>query len=538
MSKKIPLSKVVSDKKYRDSLTDSQLAEVIEQIRKLASGLGKPNVEDNPADFAVRVSGGLWKAARHLKLISAYLAQLERRERRFLVISAPPRHGKSLLTDVWFPIWWLTRNPKARVIVAGYGADFARLWGAQVRDTIIEHSEELNLVIDRDHNAADDWALTSGGGMVCVGVGGSLVGRGADLLIVDDPIKNAEEAASETYRERMWNWWQAAAFTRLQPNGVAVVMCTRWNEDDLLGRILKNDELKLWYELRLPALAEKGDILGRAEGEPLWPEHFTDDPAYTIRQASMSPYWWAAQYQGRPVPEAGGLIQRDWFKFYKPDELPVTFDQQIQSWDPAMHDKATSDFWAGQVWARKGANFYLLNRIKDHYTLATASGVMKHWMLLYPNATAKLVENSAMGPAIKQTLHHEVPGIIPINAKGTKRSRVEAVTPLLMSGNVYLPENPDGTKPKWVWEFIEECAAFPNGAHDDEVDGMTQALSFMSPAGWRQAHNEQRSALLNSSEPLSPAAQRRAAFEAFTKKALAQADKRFNPNRNRLRRLW
>lgn len=539
MAQKIEISKVLSDKKYRESLSDQQLAQVLEEVKKLTRGLGSHKVESDPASFAARLSGGVWKPAKHLKLISHYLAELEARKRRFLVISAPPRHGKSLITDVWFPVWWLTRNPKARIILVGYGESFARDWGAKVRDLIIEHSEELNLVVDKDHNAADDWQLTAGGGMICVGVGGSLVGRGADLLIVDDPIKNAEEANSEVYRERMWNWWQVAAFTRLQPNAVAVVMCTRWHTDDLLGRIIANDEKKMWHELRIPAIAEENDVLGRSVGEPLWPEHFTDDPDYSIRMGSMSPYWWNAQYQGRPVPESGGKIERDWFKFYDNDSKNIEYiiknaDQMIQSWDPAVKDKKTSDWWVGQVWARIGANFYLIAQVRDHLNLAKAQDAMKLWTLLYPKAVAKVIEDSAMGPAIKQTLHNSVPGIIPITAEGSKVSRVDAITPILRSGNVYLPEDARGVKPKWVWTLIEECASFPNGANDDQVDALSQAISFMSPASWQQAKAKARS--LQAPEK-TPAQQQAEVFNEWKKKMLAAADKRFGKRPNRLRQL-
>lgn len=541
MAEKIRLKKLL-DKKWRDTLSNQQLALLAEQLKTQIAGLGRP-VEDDLADFAVRISGGKWKAADHLRLLSTEIGRLERREQlngreqRFLTVSMPPRHGKSLLLDVWLPIWWLTRHPTNRVILAGYGEQFARLWGGQVRDLIIEHAETLNLVISKDRNAADDWQLNRGGGMICTGVGGSLVGRGADLLIIDDPIKNEQEAYSEVYRERMWDWFQAAAFTRLEPHGVCIVIATRWHEDDLIGRIHKNDEAKLWQNISIAALAEEGDPLGRPLGAPLWPERFTDDPDYSIRQSSMSPYWWSAQYQQHPTPEGGGVILRDWFRFYNQpvDSILESADQVIQSWDPALSDKPTADYWVGQVWARKGGNLFLIDQARGHYSLAQATGIMKNWLLKYPTCHAKLIENSAMGPAIKQTLHHEIPGIIPIPARGTKLSRIEAITPFLMAGNVYLPENENGTKPKWVWEFVEECAAFPAGVNDDILDAMSQALSFLSPAGWKQLRQE---SLDYSLPEKSPIEERRAWFNSVVDKTMKTVDRKFNGTPYGSRRLW
>ncbi len=447
-----------------------------------------------------------------------------------------PTHN-SQLTSIWTPTWWLSRNPRDRIILAGYGETFARDWGAKVRDKMIEHADSLNLVLSSSKLAADDWELSTGGGMVCVGVGGSLVGRGANILIIDDPIKNDQEASSLTYRDRMWDWFQASAFTRLQPNGVMVVMATRWHEDDLIGRILKNDTAKLWTSISIPALAEKNDILGRAEGAPLWPEHFTDDPDYSIRKASMSPYWFASQYQQRPSPEGGGIIREDWFQFYDledADTLVKEADQVIQTWDPALLDKASSDYWVGQVLARKGADIYVIAQARGHFNLAQATGVMKNWANKYPKAVAKLIENTAMGPAIKQTLQHEVPGIIPISAKGTKRSRIEAAIPCLMAQNVHLPQHRNGTKPQWVWDLISEACAYDKGTYDDQIDCLSQGINFMTPGGWREAKR-----LAKEHAPIpTPQEMQNQKFSNYAHRVLEKATRKFSGRKAPRRHLW
>jgi predicted phage terminase large subunit-like protein len=524
--------------KLRDSLTLPQLHAFVETLRKEVAGLGGAHVPDNPADFAIKFSGGAWLDAAHLRVLSNQIQRMEKRTIRFLCVSMPPRSGKSQLIDIWTPTWWLSRHASDRIILAGYGETFARDWGGKVRDKIIEHADKLNLVMSRDKLAADDWELSSGGGMVCVGVGGSLVGRGADLLIIDDPIKNDAEASSEVYRNHMWEWFQASAFTRLQPNGVMIVVATRWHEDDLIGRIIKNDAQKLWTTVSIPALAEKDDVLGRAEGSPLWPEHFTDDPNYEIRKGSMSDYWFAAQYQQRPSPEGGGIIKEDWFQFYNLEDQEVIVkeaDQMIQTWDPALLDKASSDFWAGHVLARKGANIYVIAQAHDHYNLAQATGVIKNWSMKFPKATAKIIENTAMGPAIKQTLQHEVPGIIPVNAKGTKRSRIEAAIPCLQAQNVYLPQNKDGTKPRWVWDLISEACAYDKGTHDDLIDCLCQGINFMTPGGWRDA----RKAAIENAPVMTPKELATAKFHKYVEKVMKKSERRINRTSGGMRRhLW
>lgn len=535
MAKMPSVEKIIADPKAREGLTDTQLAAFIQQLQKMTAGLGRAAwIPDNPGDFAASLSGGDWKHAAHLDLLSSRLRAVERREIRKLMVSMPPRHGKSMLIDIFLPLWWLAKHPKDQIILAGYGETFARSWGAKVRDLVIEHSEKLNLQLNRDKTAADEWAVTAGGGLFTVGVGGGVTGRGANLLIVDDPIKNDEEANSKAYRDSMWDWWQATVSTRLEPGGCVVVVATRWHQDDLLGRIEENNDGS-WEILKIPAIAEKNDVLGRAEGEALWPERFYDDPDYSKKKSGMSPYWWSALYQQRPSPEGGGKLLRDWWRFYV--TAPDKFDQVIQSWDLALKDKKTSDFSVGQVWGRKGASLYLLAQARGHYSMADVVKHMKHFQAAY-GAVLKLVEDTAMGPILKQTMQHEVSGIVPVSViKTSKMSRVENAIPYLMGGNIYLPENESGTKQKWVWDFIEECAAFDKGTHDDQVDAFAHAIGFLQPESWRHTRQQQREVEENIPET-SPEELRRAWFQ---KKMVEQPTKRmmkqFNP-RPKNQRLW
>ncbi|NIN66121.1 MAG: phage terminase large subunit [Anaerolineae bacterium] len=485
------LDELIHNREARAKLTTPQLNDLLAQLDKALRGTG--GVKDlpaTPADFAVKYSRGSWMHALHLDYISDRLVKMEKRELRRMLVSLGPRHGKSLMIDRYLPAWWLAKHPKDKIILCGYNQTFARQWGADVRDLILEFGEELNLQVNPDRTAADDWQLTTGGGMISVGYGGSLMGKGADLMILDDVVKSAEEADSEVYREKMWEWFQSSALTRLQPNGVIIGVMTRWHQDDLFGRIIDNygDQ---WEIVNIPSLAEENDPLGRAVGEPLWPQFHTDDPTYEIRKNSMSPYWWSALHQGRPTPEGGGLLKRAWWKSYH--SLPEQPQQWIQTWDLALKDNETNDYSVGQVWCRKGADCFLVNQVRGHFHIGEVIWHMKNFAVKYPEAVAKLVEDSAMGPALKATLTHEVPGIIPIPVKNaSKKARVEAVVPYVMAGNVYLPERVDGTRERWVWDFIEECAQFPKAAFDDQVDCFTQGVTFIQPTGWSEMRKAAR----------------------------------------------
>lgn len=507
-----------------ENLNDLQLQLLLQQLTRLSAGLGGAHgLPPSPYDFGLKYRPRECRPARHLQFLSDHLVRLEQRKIKKLVVSLPPRHGKSWTISYFFPAWYLARHPRERVILAGYGEFFAKEWGARVRDCVLEHGDELNLQIHPEKTAANNWELTAGGGMICVGVGGSLTGRGANVLVIDDPIKNEEESYSQVYRDKLWEWWQATAFTRLEPNGIVAVLQTRWNEDDLVGRILANDEKDEWEIINLPALAESGDLLGRSIGEPLWPEHFPDDPDYEKRKNSISPYWWHSLFQGHPTPEGGGILKREWFQFYH--TLPDSPDQWLQSWDLSLKDKETSDYSVGQVWARKGADLYLVDQARGHFSMDRVIHHMKNFAIRFPKAVAKLVEDSAMGPILKQTLQHDLGGIIPIPAKGSKRSRAEAVVPFLQGHNIYLPESQTGTKAKWVQEFWEECGAFPKGVNDDQVDAFTQAIAFLVPGGWRDIRKAAEAA---KDEELSPLSVRKELLHRHFQKSLKKYSHQIN----------
>jgi hypothetical protein len=253
------------------------------------------------AAYVSRLDKTPWVAARHLKLLSHKLVDMVMGRCLRLIITMPPRHGKSEMVSHWTPIWLLENFPEKRIILTSYEADFAASWGRKVRDTILRHQDDLNLRLDMNVQASNSWMTLAGGGMNTAGVGGPITGKGADLLIVDDAVKNWQEASSYTIRERTWEWWQSTARTRLEPGAGVVVMFTRWHEEDLVGKLI--DQMKIggehWEVFNFPAVALEHDALGRKPGEPLWPERYPLTEL-NILKSSMSVKVWNALYQQTP----------------------------------------------------------------------------------------------------------------------------------------------------------------------------------------------------------------------------------------------
>lgn len=426
------------------------------------------------ADFIEYDSQGAWQRARHLELLCNHLEAVERGEINRLMVFMPPRHGKSEVCSKKFPAWYLGRHPGKEIILSSYAADLAYDFSRIARDTLRERGELWNVDVASDSSAVGRWGIEGHrGGCVAAGAGGPITGRGAHVAIIDDPFKNAEEAASQTVRDKVWEWYRSTLRTRLAPGGAIVLIMTRWDEDDLAGRLIK--EMKAggepWVMVSMAAEAEENDLLGRAPGELLWSEYGFDKAWAETTKRAVGTYFWSALYQQRPSPAAGGMLKRGWWQFYR--ELPSSFDEIIQSWDMTFKDSTGTDFVVGQVWGRKGADKYLLDQVRDRMDFPATLTAVESLTAKWPQASAKLVEDKANGPAVIAMLKQQISGLIPVEPQGSKVARASAVSPQIEAGNVYLP---DPSIAPWVHDFIEECAAFPTGAHDDQVDAMSQAL--------------------------------------------------------------
>jgi len=430
------------------------------------------------------VHQGRWKRAGYLQyvcdLVQDFLLD-ESHERRILCLSMPPQHGKSMSITETLPSWYLGRFPERRVIEVSYNDDFAKKFGRRNREKVERFGERVfDIRLSKSVSNVQEWELDNGvGGMQSRGVGGAITGNPADLIIIDDPIKNRMEAESETYRERVWDEWLNSIRTRFAAHGKAIVIMTRWHEDDLVSRLLEAENGAEY--INIPCEADEDDPLMRDPGEPLgvvlgkdkaWLDSFKQ--AYMRANGGMRV--WEALFQGKPKAMEGMLFKRYWWRYYNADSRPTHFDEIIQSWDCTFKDSDGTDFVVGTVWGRAGADVYLLDLHRARMDLPTTMEAIIAMSAKWPQSLTKLVEDKANGPAVIQLLRNKVPGLIAVDPKGGKTARAQAVLGVIQAGNVWLP---DAEIAPWVVAFVDECSSFIPGAdnaHDDQVDSMTQAL--------------------------------------------------------------
>ena len=422
-----------------------------------------------------------FERAAHHELIISKLEAVERGEVKRLMIFLPPRHGKSLITSSIFPAWLLGRHPQHHVISATYGQELSDDFGRRVRNFITDPVHQAifpNCRLSEDSTAAHRFNTAAGGAYFAVGRGGPMTGRGADLLLVDDPIKDCEEANSETIRKALQEWYASVAYTRLMPGGAIIIIQTRWHEDDLAGWLLRDHASEAWDVLRLPAIAEQDEGF-RKEGEALWPEKYPLPELERIRTA-IGGRAWASMYQQRPAAAEGVIFKRDWWQFF-PQPLTVKLDQIVHSWDTAFKTGTENDFSVCTTWGVAGDGYYLLHLWRDRVEFPELKRVFatlaERW-----NPNAILVEDKASGQSLIQELKNSTAlPLIPVNVDRDKQTRAQAVTPLIEAGKVFLPQSAP-----WVSDFVEEMASFPNGVHDDVVDATTQALNYLraEPLRW------------------------------------------------------
>jgi len=274
-----------------------------------------------PWRLAEKLSHGNWKPAPHLKRLSRLCVEAVMGRRPRVIVTMPPRHGKSLMASRWFPVWFLNAYPHKRMILASYGADFAAEHGRWVRNTVAQNQADLRVRLAPDSQACNRWDTPQGGGMVTAGVDGPITGRGADLLILDDAYENWQVANSSTVREHIWNWWLSTAYTRLEPGGAILIVMTRWHRDDIVGRLIRemNAGGEIWEVLKLPALAEDRDALGRRAGEALWPARYDIEALHRIR-ATVGDDVWLPLYQQEPPEMSGaGRVYHSFSRINVPD---------------------------------------------------------------------------------------------------------------------------------------------------------------------------------------------------------------------------
>lgn len=465
---------------------------------------------ENPADFAELTSKGKWKRAPHLDIINHFLVLATKREEKKIIINLPPRHGKSEFASKYFPAWYLMKFKNHRIILTSYGAKFASSWGKKVLQLINDWGVELaGVKISSKSKSVSGFDIEEfGGGMDSVGIGGSLTGRGANLLIIDDPVKNDREAHSKKIRDNIWDWFISTAYTRLEPDGIIIIIMTRWHEDDLVGRILKRSEIidsfgefqGDWRVIKIPAIAEQNDLLGRKTGEALWCERYDISKLNEIKQIIGS-YWFESLYQQNPRPEGGQIFLRKYFRYYFENaehynllagsglniaNIKIVRKSDCSYFatvDLAVTTKDSSDYTVILIFClTPDKEIIIVDVIRERYKgsehLEKIRNVFSRWEGIIIGIEAVQYQISLLQQAEKEGLK-----VIGLKASKDKLSRALPISSKVEAGYVFFPENS-----YWLKCFEDEILAFPDSKYDDQVDAFSyiayliEKISLSPPA--------------------------------------------------------
>ncbi|MHB8182849.1 MAG: phage terminase large subunit [Candidatus Desulforudaceae bacterium] len=453
------------------------------------------------AAFPFFVAPHYWMTAPHIKLLAKELEEFERAvvagESPRLIVLMPPRHSKSENVSVYFPAWLLGRNPDRRVILCAYGDSLAAGFSRRGRNILDEDGPAVfGVRVADDSSAANRWDIAGRrGGMIAAGIGGPITGKGADVLIIDDPIKNQEEALSPTHRDKVWDWWRATARTRLEPGGGAIICLTHWHEGDLAGRLRRESEdngadpdVDQWRVLRLPAIAEENDLLGRRPGHALWPARY-DEAALAKTKRALGTFWWSALYQQDPRPREGGMFQRHWFEIVQAAPAGL---QYVRYWDRAATKAQAGsdpDWTAGVKLGRANNGLYYITDVRRiRGTPRECEAVIKQTTELDGREVRSYMEQEP-GSSSKDTIDYYTRILAGFAFRGdrptgSKEIRAEPLSAQAEAGNVKLVA---GT---WVQDFLDEIEVFPHGAHDDQVDGASGAFNKLHRSARQPAKDQ------------------------------------------------
>ena len=435
----------------------------------------------------------MWSAfipGQHHQIMADAFERVARGDLKRLIINMPPRHTKSEFASYLFPAWFLGLYPEKKIIQTAHTAELAVGFGRKVRNLVNtpDYQEIFPTKLSTDSKAAGRWNTDKGGDYFAIGVGGAVTGKGADVLIIDDPHSEQEAMQGNPgVYDRVYEWYSSGPRQRLQPGGGIIIVMTRWSKKDLTGQIINNaskKDLEEWEVIELPALLPSG--------KPLWAQFWKQEELEAIR-AELPVSKWEAQYQQNPTSEEGAIIKRDAWQIWE-HERPPECEYIIQAWDTAFEKSSRADYSACTTWGIfyrevdgiEVANIIVLDAYKERLEFPDlkrqAYDMWKDW-----NPDTLLVEKKASGaPLIYELRRMGIPVSEYTPTKGSdKIARVNAVSDLFASGMVWRPEK------KWADELVEEIASFPNGDHDDLVDSTTLALMRFRQGGFIQLSSDE-----------------------------------------------
>lgn len=482
----------------------SQVASLVRQYR-IEHGVGLPR---GPVEQASSFDPG-FVVRSHTQFLSNRIStashRVEAGESQYLAVSLPPRAGKSTLISMHSVLWLLRRHPEWKIVLTSHDGSLATGWARTVR-TWIESHPQLGVALKPDGGAASQWETLEHGGVLARSVRSGLTGRGAKVMVIDDPIGDFAEAHSQLSRQALWDWWLSVAQTRFEPPVLVLVVMTRWHEDDFVGRLFSTDyegDPEEWQRISIPAIAVENDVLGRKPGEPLLSPLLRETPEQALARwesvrRQVGTYTFSSMYQQSPAPAKGAIFETSWWRYWTRNEAKATVDGRVVYLDPASltggkwcdsWDTAEGAWVVGQRWVRHQANRYLIDQIRGRLNFIQILAAFEQWAQTNnPNESpgghlvhTRLVESASNGRAVMEVLHDHVSGLKPIPARDSKEIRARAVTPEVESGNVYLP-HPGDPGNEWVADLIAELRDFPYAAADDQVDAMTQALRYLRDA--------------------------------------------------------
>ena len=419
----------------------------------------------------------------HLEVIAAKLTAVREGKIRRLIINLPPRHLKSLMASIAFPAWCLGRDPSAQILCVSYAQDLSDKLARDCRSIMTSawYRGIFPIRLAAHRQAVEEFITTAQGYRLATSNGGVLTGRGADIILIDDPLK-PEEALSDAQRQAANDWFDHTLYSRINDKrrGAIVIIMQRLHEDDLVGHVLAQEP---WEVVRFPAIAETDEVheietiwgprcFTRRQGEALHPEREPLETLGRIRR-TVGEYNFAGQYQQTPAPLGGGMVKAEWFKRFGANQRPESFERIVQSWDTANKATELSDFSVCTTWGLKGKDFYLLNVLRKRLEYPALKRAVREQQSLF-NANVVLIEDKASGTQLIQELitdgFHMVTRYKP---ECDKIMRLHAQTAVIEYGFVYIPE----TAP-WLAEYLHEMTVFPKGKHNDQVDSTAQFLDW------------------------------------------------------------